>query len=241
VIKRARRRLHIGSRPGEERLDIDAIISPLRYDVVVRQQFFEHLERHADEAHDDPETFIRASLGEPYFVWFRDVVVGSRKRFLKGRTLDEAYADQVRKAISIHEAFLANGGAAARPIVVRQVAAKAVTPTGKVIGDRRLLVDGGHRVALLRMSGVSTLEPGSWTHVVDRWPPRDNTYRLLGSLDLEPEEYYSFLSLGFTKDRHKSAETLVDAVRAEVPARLEELRSVLAVDEPLLARSRRPQ
>jgi hypothetical protein len=238
LVKRARRRLRLGSRLGTEAVTIDGLISPLRYDVLVRQQFFEFFRENEEMGRHDKAQFQAAALHEPYFVWFRDIVIGRRWRLLKGQTVEEAYAEQVTKAISLYDSFNESDPIGSKPIVVRRVTEPTRTGTGKIIANRCLLVDGGHRVALLRLNGITELPARAWLEVHDRWMPRDNTHRLLESLDVSDEEYYSFLSLGMTKERQTSAHDLLEAVTREAPERLEELRSIIVSDTPMLRSSR---
>ena len=64
---------------------LDELVSPLRYDVVVRQQFFAFLDANA-ELLDEFSDLVIEARGQPYYVWYRDIVIGERTKLLKGRT-----------------------------------------------------------------------------------------------------------------------------------------------------------
>ena len=85
MARRLRRRGHLDQRPGTVDVLLDELVSPLRYDVVVRQQFFAFLDANA-ELLDEFSDLVIEARGQPYFLWYRDIVIGERTKLLKGRT-----------------------------------------------------------------------------------------------------------------------------------------------------------
>ena len=128
MARRLRRRGHLDQRPGTVDVLLDELVSPLRYDVVVRQQFFAFLDANA-ELLDEFSDLVIEARGQPYFLWYRDIVIGERTKLLKGRTLD-AFADQIERVLAMRARF--NPADESWGILLREVPAGTQTATGKV-------------------------------------------------------------------------------------------------------------
>ena len=167
---RFRRRNHLDQRPGTIDLILDELVSPLRYDVIVRQQFFAFLDANVDLLEEFSDLVIEARH-EPYYIWFRDIVVGDRTKLLKGRSLDEAFADQVERVLAVRARFNPADESWGE-LLLRELPAGTQTTTGKTVGPRFVPVDGCHRIALLRHHGRKILPAGTYRL---RARARDNT------------------------------------------------------------------
>jgi hypothetical protein len=234
MARRLRRRGHLDQRPGTVDVVLDELVSPLRYDVVVRQQFFAFLDANAELLDEFGDLVIEARH-EPYYVWYRDIVIGARVKLLKGRTLDEAFADQVERVLAMRARFNP-ADESWGDLLLREVPAGTQTTTGKVVGPRFVPVDGCHRIALLRHHGRKVLPAGAYQLVGDKQAVRDNTALLIPRLRLTEEEYLDYLAMGFDEESPDSFAGLVAGVAKSHPERSAELESVIGVDLPLLLR-----
>ena len=79
LARRFRRRRHLGQTPGSVDVVLDELVSPLRYDVVIRQEFFAFLDANVDLLEEFGDLVLEAHA-EPYYVWFRDVMIGAPTR-----------------------------------------------------------------------------------------------------------------------------------------------------------------
>ena len=211
---------------GAEPVDIAYLISPLRYDVAVRAQFFEFL---SSRPEGDSASLVAAAREQPYFAWFEKVamarfrpwVLADRQVFLS------QFAERVTSAAALWRSFQDNGYDAEFPVTLRRTARPGTTDTGAVIGPRLHVGDGGHRLALLLASGQQ-LEP--WMYRVDRRqrPLVDNTAVLVRALALPEPDYARFLSRGYLDEELASVPAIRAAVQRQRPERLAELDSVLA-------------
>jgi O-antigen/teichoic acid export membrane protein len=234
MARRLRRRGHLDQRPGTVDVVLDELVSPLRYDVVVRQKFFAFLDANAELLDEFGDLVIEARR-EPYFVWYRDIVIGNRTKLLKGRTLEEAFADQVERVLAMRARFNP-ADESWGDLLLREVPAGTQTTTGKVVGPRFVPVDGCHRIALLRHHGRKVLPAGAYQLVGDKQAVRDNTALLIPRLRLTEEEYLDYLAMGFDEEAPDGFAGLVAGVAQSHPERSAELESVISVDLPLLLR-----
>jgi O-antigen/teichoic acid export membrane protein len=234
LARRFRRRNHLDQRPGTVDVILDELVSPLRYDVIVRQQFFAFLDANVDLL-DEFNDLVFEARTEPYYVWFRDIVVGERTKLLKGRTLDEAFADQVERVLAVRARFNPADESWGE-LLLRELPAGTHTTTGKVVGPRFVPVDGCHRIALLRHHGRKILPAGTYRLVGDRQSARDNTAILVPKLRLSERQYLDYVAMGFDEEAPDSFADLVAGVAARHPERSAELESVISVDLPLLLR-----
>ncbi len=232
LARRFRRRSQLGQTTGAEDIILDELVSPVRYDVVIRQEFFAFLDANIDLLEEFGDLVLEARR-EPYFIWYRDVMIGDRPKLLKGQTVEEAFADQVERVLAIRARFNpADEGWG--NLLLRRVPAGTKTNTGKVIGPRFVPVDGCHRIALLRHHGRKILPAGTYQLVADKQAVRDNTGILIPKLRLTEQDYLAYLAVGFDVDSPRSLDELVADVTEAHPERESELQSVLSFDLPLL-------
>jgi hypothetical protein len=225
--------------PGREPIPFDHLISPLRYDIVVRQRYFEVLRERRALAEEDFEAFMELSRQQPYFTWFTQIVIpsGNHPEMIDDdERVNAAFERRVRRSIELHDAFESTGYDRRRPIILRTGRQIAPTSTGKRLARRIYAGDGCHRLAWLRMSGVDVLEPGMYRlHVAEAFTPRDDTAPLIGPMAISRRDYLLFVSLSYADRELSSEEALLEHVRSTDPDRLPELKEVIAVDSPLLA------
>lgn len=186
------------TRPDEP-VDIDQLISPLRYDVLVRAQVFDLVTAMGEAAYTDTDELVAAARESSYWVWFRDVAMARfRPWVLKDpEVLEQQFRERVESAAVLHRSFRARGFDPAHPVTLRGCHAAVATDSGLRVNRRLHVGDGGHRTALLLSAGQQ-LHPGMYR--VD-WRPMpqliDNTAVLLPALGVEPAAYISFLARGY--------------------------------------------
>jgi hypothetical protein len=218
---------------GREPLDVAALISPLRYDVAVRAQFFDFL---ATRERDGDEAVVEAARHQPYAVWFREVAMARfRPWVLKDAGLmAEGFRERVLASRALLRSFESRGFDARTPVTLRLTSGPTCSDTGVRIRRSVHVGDGGHRLALLLRHGLP-LEPHMYRLDPRPMPLIDNTVRLLRPLALPEEEYLAFLARGYgvaaaTDGGHDAVTDpagLVAAVRGRDAADAAELEAVL--------------
>jgi hypothetical protein len=223
--------------PGLEPVPLDELVSPLRYDILVRADHFRFLEEHLALFDRDRDAYLRLARGHPYFTWYTEVALPRyrpRAHADEQRTL-AAFRRRVLGAAELWRSYKAVGFDPRYPVTLRLAVPGAATPTGKVVQRRFHAGDGCHRLALLVAADEPTLRPG-WYQV--RTDPlrslADNTSTLIAALGLGREDYYRFLARGYGVEPTSDPDKLVLQVETHAPERLGELQQVLAVDQRAL-------
>lgn len=213
-------------RGGDRPLDIAELVSPFRYDVLVRAALFDAIEaRPAGASLDD---LVRSVATHPYAVWFREVEL---RRFYPWVLSDEAavaaaYHDRVARAVRTFESFRAHGFDPARPVTVRVAKAPRRSDSGVLVAKTRHLGDGGHRLALL-MRTTAVLEPHMYRLDPRPAPVIDNTAILVPALGVGEAEYARFLARTFVGSGVDTLGELRARVARERPVRAAELEALV--------------
>lgn len=212
-------------RQGHTPLDIEELISPLRYDVLVRADFFRFLRSRPTGESD--ESLLGAAWDEPYAVWFREVAMARfRPWVLKDpKLLSENFAERVLASRALLASFQSRGFDRSSPVILRVTSGERQTDTGAVVTRTVHVGDGGHRLALL-MQADSPLLPDMYRLDPRPTPLIDNTAVLLGPLHLSEEAYASFIAKGYGVRGCSDLTTLQRRLAGD-PARAAELASVL--------------
>lgn len=234
----ARDRIPLTAPSGRDRVRIDHLVSPLRYDIVIRERYFRFLSQHHMLYDRNIAELIERSRAEPYFTWFREIVIPRFYPTLAGHDegVAAAFRERVRAAVGLYRSFQFQGYDPRQPVTLRTGRVLAPTASGKCLARRIYAGDGCHRLALLRLTGTEILEPGTYRLRTSRvLAPRDNTSHLLRCLDVPPDDYFTFLARSYADTELHSKAALQEHVRRRDPARLDEMNRVLALDEPLLA------
>jgi hypothetical protein len=223
-------------REGIEPIDIQRLISPLRYDVLVRKNFFELLEREMRLYEHDFDRFMEIATQSPYRLWFDRVYC---PRFQPALLLDdaaheEAYRKRVKSSARLYASFERCGFLPDHKIILRSGREILPAESGKPVSAEIFAGDGCHRLALLLKQGARVLQPGQYVvKVVSRYSPLDNTALLLPGLNLSSPEYTAFISASFSDNCHNRLDDLLDDVAARSPWRLGELKQVISADRLL--------
>src|SRR3954453_12317958 len=111
ALRSIRARSPFLERAGHEPVRIDDLVSPLRYDVLVRERFFDFLSHHDAANQRDLAELTELSTKEPYFEWFRSVMVPNILPALAGHAdqIREAFGGRVRSAVELYRSFQSSG------------------------------------------------------------------------------------------------------------------------------------
>jgi hypothetical protein len=224
--------------PGREPVRIDDLVSPLRYDILVRERHFAFLREHRALAAEDFQAFAELSGSQPYYRWFTGVEIPELRPDWGGdaETAIASFERRLHKLIAMYDDLERNGYDPRRPVLLRTGGEITPTTSGKRVSAGIHAGDGCHRLAWLRFSGVTSLAPGTYrVHRARQFTPRDITLKVLETMEVTRRDYFSFLSLGYADVVLDNEEALLDHVRAAAPGRLQELRDLIAIDSPLLA------
>jgi hypothetical protein len=220
--------------PPTAAVAIAPLISPLRYDVIIRARHFDFHSEHRDLYVTDREAYVALAQATPYYTWFVHIVCPAYFPEVLGRpdAVTAAFAERLDMAAALLESFETKGFDASSPILLRAGTADTHTATsGKLIAGSHFAGDGCHRLALLWRSGRQQLEPSEFLLRVDsKLVPKDHTARLLEVLSLDDEEYFSFLSLRYGGgDRFTTRAALLASLQSS--PLLAEVEGLLRVDD----------
>ncbi len=214
------------TRPGEDAIDILRLISPLRYDVMIRAQFLAELRNR--KVSEPPTELPDFALDHPYFTWFKHV---ESARFFP-KLLDdpdhllERYRARVSRAVATLRSFESVGFDPRHPVTMSETPGGAVTDSGTAVSNTLHIRDGCHRLALLLINGLR-VEPEMYRSGLRRGPVLDNTALLLRHMDIPDDDYARFLSRGFSPREYSSVSDLRDMVAGETPERLTEFNEIV--------------
>jgi len=210
----ARRRTVARRAPlGTASVPVGELISPLRWDILVRVEFFRLLDAHPGLA---PSAIVDLARGSHYDVWFRKVAMA---RYQPEVAADDAryaaaFAERVSSATVLWRTFQAEGYDDRFPIVLRQAGPKTRFPAGKPVRRRYYMGDGCHRLAMMVAAGTEALPPSRYR--VEPLPlPRviDNTAVLLPLLRPTEAEYSAFLGMGYGVTGAATVAATLEAVK----------------------------
>ncbi len=232
VLNRAMRRLSRSRtrKPGTEPLEIPSLISPLRYDVVVRAHFLADLRyRNFDKPSAALYDFAE---GHEYFAWFQFV---ESARFFP-ELLDDAerlrtrYHQRVARALATLRSYDRSGFDARYPVTLGHTPRGVLTDKGTRITKQLHIRDGCHRLALLLLDDKPLLPAMYRVHKVSGALP-DNTCILLRHIGIPDEEYASFLSASFDVPGQVDLPQLRSTLAEQAPERLAELDDLLSTHQ----------
>jgi hypothetical protein len=221
-------------RLGDAPIQVAHLISPFRYDVLVRALFFDFLE---ERPVDEPAgSLVEAAWQEPYAVWFREVAMHRFRPWVltDPQELERTFRDRVVSARALLQSYRGKGFDPASPVTLRLTTGVSVSDSGARTSRTVHVGDGGHRLALLLHDGA---ELAPWMYRLDPRPMPliDNTAVLVPALGLTEDAYTRFLAAGYTGRECSSLDQLHEVVEGEgQPGLLEELHGILAVHAPAL-------
>jgi hypothetical protein len=212
------------SRGGRATHDIGRLISPLRYDVMVRASMFQLLQGHQEVT----PHLLEQILHHPYFVWFREIECARYyPRLLNDPTLlATAFEARVIRAMATMHSFDRVGFDTRHPVRLIYTRGMQIADSGAFTSSSFHIGDGCHRLALLLLKGLA-LEPGMYRVRSASAQLLDNTAVLLSHTHISANEYASFLARGFGLGQVKDLETLRREILMHCPQRLGEFQRVV--------------
>ena len=221
---------------GRVPVRIGDVVSPLRYDVMIRVRHFVHHAERRELFRSDFDAYERLVRSEPYFVWFQKARVPTWWPWLLDDPdgFERAWRERLRLSAELFDSFEANGFDAGHPIELHAGRRVRETPTGKRISRVIYSGDGNHRLALLLAAGHEELRPTEYR--LKRYRslvPTDSTGFLLRETGAGWPEYRSFLELGYPSARvaMEDGRVRIDADDAIVQA---EVKTLVELDLPYL-------
>lgn len=211
---------------GTRSLEILDLASPLRYDVVVRAEFFEWL---ADQSGDRTDAELAQGARDlPYRTWFTHVAMARFRPWVlrDPLALEEQFTERVRTARRLAESMAEHGFDPSTPVTLRRTHGSVVADSGAATSRSLHVGDGGHRIALV-LAGTGRLEPHMYRVDPRPMPVLDNTAVLARELAIDEATYTRFVSRAFVSEPAESVVDLRRAVARDAPERLPELDSVL--------------
>jgi hypothetical protein len=224
------------NRPGEVPVEIDSLVSPLRYDIIIRLQYFRFFADQRQLFATDFTAYFKQALRHPYFTWFHEIFCRRfRPDLLDDRpALLNAFAERLLRSADLFDSFAATGFDTKRPITLRSGLRISPTDSGKLIVRSFYPGNGCHRIALLMARGETVLAPNRYRfQSVDRFQPLDNTARLLSVLGISPEEYFSFIGRGYGYPEANNEARLLGWVRQRYPGSFQEIVRTVEADRPI--------
>lgn len=214
-------------------LPIYPLVSPLRYDILIRLDYLRFFAENCDLFSGDFYRYVELTKEHPYYRWFSQVSKRGRRLERADPTLrDAAYAQLLQRIALLFHSFQERGFDPKTPIPVVTGDFIRSTTTGKMLRQRYFACNGSHRLALLLFFGQDILLPGMY--VVKRfraYTPLDNTLPLLRALRVTEAQYFSFLSIRYAQGRTFSTrEALFSWVRENDPKNHDELQSLVTRD-----------
>ena len=235
--------------PGpSQALAVGPLISPLRFDILTRVEYFRFFEANMGLAASRWADYVDLAMGHPYYAWFRSVAM-ARRRFARlaagheevgERWVRYRFEQRLRTSNALFVNFAEHGFDRRRTLVFRRPSVILPTATGKVVQRDVFVTDGCHRLALLVYAGAVQISPAYYRVIPHKSPfrPIDNTSIMLQRTHVSMEEYVRFLALGYGVHPAGGLSSLWEEVRAHDGAqRVAEMDRVLSHDLELLARA----
>ena len=223
-------------------IEIASIICPLRYDVLVRRDFFAFYESRRDLYHSDFEAFLKQAKQGTYYTWYTESeLVRCKPQARNNRdALERGFVTRIKKSAALYENVNQDGYAPQFPIVLKTAerllpptADRLAPPTGKIVKGRYFLADGCHRLALLMAKNFTVL-PADYFRVkyFREFSPFDSTSVLARSLPIAPAAYFAFLSSKYCAPYiFEDKDSFLGHIREHKSELLPEVLSLIKVDK----------
>jgi len=216
---------------GED-VEIISLACPLRYDLLVRRDFFRYYSDHADLFASDFESFLDGPAAKDYYTFFRNARIRRYwpELYDSHDRLHEMFVDLVRRSVEVYRSIRTEGFDASKPVSLQT--GRVVRHEQDVDVDARYYAgDGCHRIACLWALGFERLPKEYYQVKVYRvCRPLDVTAQLIGVLPNGRQRYWRYLAAYYC-DGHdaRDASAVIEYVKRHKPDRLAEVESVIRV------------
>ena len=217
---------------GNAPVDLRMLISPLRYDILIRADFFHLLDQYRQLYDADPLAFMALASESAYWRWYRNVEMAAyRPYFLHDDSaFGRHFAKRVQRNVALLDRFRAIGFDRTQTVTLFAGQEIGPTATGKWVPRPLYAGDGCHRLALLWYSGAQELKPEQYrVRFQRRLQPLDMTYRVLLQ-NIGRVRYWEFLSYHYSDQTFTDMDSLSDWVSTHRPYAHRELQNVISVD-----------
>jgi hypothetical protein len=223
-------------------IEIASIICPLRYDVLVRRDFFAFYAAQRKLYYADFETFVKLAKQGTYYTWYTESEMVRCKPQARSNAaaLEVGFVNRIKKSAALYESVSQDRYTPQFPIVLKTAerllpptADRLAPPTGKIVRGRYFLADGCHRLALL-MAMDYTVLPADYFRVkcFKEFSPFDSTSILAHSLPIVPPAYFAFLSSKYCAPHvFEDKDNFLGYIREHKPEFLPEVLSLIRVDK----------
>lgn len=222
---------------GQVPVSIRELATPMRYDIVIRRQFFELLRINEELLRTDEDAFVELVKHSDYYTWFRELWWPKvyPKWNATPEMVDQLFRKRVRSSATLFFNIRNDGWNTKHPILFRSGSKILPAHSGVELKRDFYAGDGCHRLAILWDQGQEML-PAEYYRVCiyQRYAPLDNT-RILRTLGILTEaNYIEYLARYYLGHECREREKLLEETRRINPARLDELCRVLQTNTPVL-------
>ncbi|MFX0204023.1 MAG: hypothetical protein ACFFCW_48615 [Candidatus Hodarchaeota archaeon] len=228
---------------GTEPIPIKTLISPLRYDILIRVEFYKFLLGNLDLYHKNFAEFTSRARDHQYYKWYKDrrlFIAKKKSEVINTEMINKDFETRIKNSADLYFQLRKNNFNMKRPVTILGGDTILPTQTGKFINNFFFPGDGCHRIAILLLKKNEILLPETYRiKHLQKLMPIDKTHRLIGPLEMNKKEYFSFLSMGYADTLIDSKELLLENVRKNNPERLIEIKRVIEIDELEFERARR--
>lgn len=161
-----------------ERIEINSMVYPYRYDILLRKQFFDMYRTQHKNYQEDARLLIQDARASGYFIWFKEVLARRYRQDLLAdeQALHAAFEQRVFASAKIYDSIVENGFDSTRPIIPYTAENIIAIGGDKVASKQYFMGDGCHRLACLLSMGFTEL-PSNFLRVkcFRTYKPFDNT------------------------------------------------------------------
>lgn len=219
---------------GLDRISIKKIASPLRYDIIIRYNFFKFHIIHQSLFSNHFERYFDLAQNTDYFLWFKHIAYPIHRNILRDRSpLIDSFKKRVHKSVSLYNSFDSYGFDNSQPIVLHSGQNICKTSTGIQLSMKFFAGNGCHRIALLWLNGAEYIEADQYlVKEYKSLSPLDNTYLLLPFISLSKSEYFSYISSAYCNEIFNNKDDIFQSIKSNSPCKLVEFLAILNKDLP---------
>ena len=159
-------------------LEIKDLVYPLRYDILIRKDFFSFYADNRQIYLSDFTAFVEMARNHDYYIWFTRVAMPKASLELRSNpeAIEQAFVRRVKKSATLFDQIEKCGFDEKFPIVPCTAEIILPTITEKILSNKYYMGDGCHRLACLMSMGYMKL-PKKFCRVkcYREFVPLDNT------------------------------------------------------------------